>query len=57
MGIGSQMALNGREGSGIMGVPNFSFSSIAAFITLFGSAMLTVTYRLADNLPKTPRII
>jgi len=57
VGIGSQMALNGREGSGVMGVPNFSFSSIAAFITLFGSAMLTVTYRLADNLPKTPRII
>jgi uncharacterized membrane protein YedE/YeeE len=57
VGIGSQLALNGREHSGIMGVPNFSLSSITAFITLFGSAMLTVTYRIAEKLPKTPRII
>ena len=40
-----------------MGVPQFSFTSLLSFITLFGSTMLTVTYRIGEKLPKTPRII
>ncbi|MCB0370379.1 MAG: hypothetical protein KDD45_13380 [Bdellovibrionales bacterium] len=40
-----------------MGVPQFSLSSITSFIAFFGSAMLTVTYKLSEKLPRTPRII
>jgi hypothetical protein len=51
------MALTGRENSGVMGVPAFSLQSFVSFITLFGSAMLTVTYKVSEFIPKTPRII
>lgn len=40
-----------------MGVPQFSLTSIASFLAFFGSAMLTVTYKLNQMIPKTPRII
>lgn len=45
VGLGSQLALQGREDSGVMGVPTFSVNSFVSVVTLFGSAMLTVTYR------------
>jgi uncharacterized membrane protein YedE/YeeE len=57
VGLGSQLALQGREDSGVMGVPTFSVNSFVSVVTLFGSAMLTVTYRFGESLPKTPRII
>ncbi len=40
-----------------MGVPTFSLNSLLSFLALFGSAMLTVTYKISENMPKTPRII
>ena len=51
------MALNGRINSGVMGVPNFSCASLVSFFTFFRTAMLTVTYKLTDYVPKTPKII
>ena len=40
-----------------MGVPTFNLTNLVSFLTLFGSTMLTITYRLGETLPKTPRII
>lgn len=57
VGVGSQMALTGQEGCGVMGVPSLSLSSLLSFLTLFGSTMLTVTYKLAEKLPRTPKIV
>ena len=40
-----------------MGVPNFSLASLTSFITFFGTTMLTVTYKLSELIPKTPKVI
>lgn len=40
-----------------MGVPNFSLASLTSYFTFFGTAMLTVTYKLTDYVPKTPKVI
>ena len=40
-----------------MGVPNFSFASIVSFVSFFLTTMLTVTYRLSEMIPKTPKVI
>lgn len=40
-----------------MGVHRFTLNSLVYFFVYFGSTMLAVTYRLAEYIPKTPRII
>lgn len=57
VGIGSQVAILGRENCGILGIPTFSLRSLVTTITIFGTTMLTVTYKLSSWVPQTPRII
>lgn len=57
VGTGSQLALSGREGTGVLGVPAFTLKSLTSTIAFFGSAMLTVTLKWGEKLPRTPRII
>lgn len=40
-----------------MGVHRFSLNSLVYFFTYFGATLLTVTYKLSQYIPKTPRII
>jgi hypothetical protein len=57
VGLGSQIAVLGRENCGILGLPTFSLRSITTTIVIFGTTFLTVTYKLATWIPQTPRII
>ncbi len=51
------MAVLGRDNSGILGLPTFSLRSLITTVTVIGTAMLTITYKLANWIPETPRII
>jgi hypothetical protein len=57
VGLGSQIAILGRENCGILGLPTFSFRSLITTITIFGTTMLTITYKFTEWIPQTPRII
>lgn len=57
VGLGSQIAVWGRENCGILGLPTFSLRSVTTTIVIFGTAFLTVSYKLSTWIPQTPRII
>lgn len=57
VGLGSQIAVLGRENSGILGLTTFSLRSLVTSITVIGTTMLTITYKLANWIPDTPRVI
>jgi len=47
VGFGSQLAITDKYNTGIMGVHRFTLSSLVYFLSYFGAAMLTVTYKVA----------
>jgi hypothetical protein len=57
VGLGSQIAISGRENTGTLGLPTLSPKSLVTTFTIGGSAMLAVTYKLSSWVPQTPRII
>mgnify|MGYP001024056100 FL=1 len=57
MGLGSQLALTNNEHGGALGVPRFSPTSLLYRIAMLGTTLLTVTMRLGESIPRTPRII
>ncbi len=57
IGLGSQIVLIGRENNGVLGLPTFSIRSLFTTFVVLGTTVLTVTYKVASWIPKTPRII